>query len=143
MKKCGTCGEVKPLDMFFNMSASKDGKGYRCKPCDTLARKKWQKDNPEKSSYSARNRRLKFVYGIDVPIYEDMLEKQGGLCAICGCSENRTAGERKDWNFAVDHNHNTGKVRGLLCNTCNRGLGMLGDTIERLENALAYLKKND
>lgn len=143
MKKCTVCGEEKPFDMFHKMSTSKDGKGYRCKACDYKARKKWTEDNPERSSYSARNRTLKYHYGIDIPTYEDMFFSQNGACAICGCTENNTTGKRKNWNFAVDHNHNTGKVRGLLCNTCNRGLGMLGDTIERLEKALAYLKKND
>lgn len=62
--------------------------------------------------------------------YEALLEQQGGQCAIC----------REKPGRYVDHNHTTGKIRGLLCNACNRGLGLLGDETKRLERAIEYLR---
>lgn len=141
MKKCTVCEEEKPLSAFYKMKASKDGHGYRCKTCDNTARKKWKEKNPLRSAYSERNRRLKYVYGIDIPTYEKMFKEQNHCCAICGASENSTVGERKDWNFAVDHCHKTGSVRGLLCNSCNRALGLFQDNPEFLSKAITYLSK--
>lgn len=63
-----------------------------------------------------------------------MLSNQDGGCGICEESPNR------DKALDVDHNHDTGEVRGLLCNTCNRGLGMLGDDVATLKSAIDYLE---
>lgn len=139
MKQCTVCKETKHIDNFYNNKRTKDGKAYRCKECDSLARHKWAENNPERQAYSARNRRLKYIYGVDIPWYESQLAKQNNCCAICGTTENKTSGDRQDWNFAVDHCHDTGKVRGLLCNTCNRALGLFQDRKEVLEKAIAYL----
>ena len=81
--------------------------------------------------------RLKHKYGITGEQYAEMLEAQGGVCAICGreCqSRNR---------LAVDHCHETGKVRGLLCAHCNRALGMLGDSVNVLTAAVRYLERSE
>jgi hypothetical protein len=79
---------------------------------------------------------LKKKFGISSEDFDRMLEEQNGLCGICGTSD---PGGR--WNrFPVDHCHKTGKVRGLLCNNCNRGLGLL-DTEEKLRGAIAWLAK--
>ena len=141
MKICTVCKEEKTLDNFYNYKATKDGKSYRCKSCDDVARKSWATKNPKKAKVSARERQLKHKYGITLPEYEALLERQGGACAICKEERNRTSGiDNKDkWNFAVDHDHTTGKVRGILCNQCNRGLGMFKDSKVLLENALDYL----
>lgn len=140
-KRCGKCKETKPLDSFYNLKTSSDGKGYRCKPCDKEAKRKWLKDKPEHYRNYQRRNNLKTKYGITMEDYYDILEKQGGVCGICGAESNcyDTTHHIVD-NFAVDHCHTTGKVRGLLCNQCNRGLGMLGDTSEALEKAYKYLK---
>ena len=140
MKTCTVCKETKPIGEFYNYKASKDGKAYRCKTCDNKARNKWREENPERAAYSLRNRRLKYQYGIDIPEYNKILEEQGGVCACCGRKENNVMGPRRDWNFAVDHCHDTGRIRGLLCNDCNRGIGLLGDNVKGLEKALEYLK---
>ena len=90
----------------------------------------WFKRNPER----ARENGLK-KYGIDVAHYEALLISQDRCCAICrGQNTNKKA-------LAVDHCHKTGKVRGLLCNSCNRGIGMLGDSSWRLRLAAEYLAK--
>jgi hypothetical protein len=65
-----------------------------------------------------------------------MLKDQGGCCAICGTDTPGTSGI-----FAVDHDHKTGKVRGLLCRSCNVGIGNLGDDPKRLKEAIRYLTR--
>ena len=144
MKTCTVCKTEQPLDNYYNHKSSVDGKQYRCKSCDNIARKKWQDNNPEKAARSGRERRLRHRYGVDLVWYEDKLKEQGGKCDICGVSQNKTSGDTKDnLNFAVDHNHDTGKVRGLLCNQCNRAMGMLGDDVSTLTKAIQYLGKYD
>jgi hypothetical protein len=70
--------------------------------------------------------------------FYQLLAKQGGKCAICGCSK-RTA---KDRRLAVDHDHNTGKIRGLLCSKCNTAIGMLRESLALLGAAAVYLAKH-
>ena len=80
--------------------------------------------------------RLRTRYGITLDNYNEMFIKQDGKCAICGNhqSETKTA-------LVVDHCHSTGKVRGLLCGNCNRGIGCLKDDIENLRCAILYLNE--
>jgi hypothetical protein len=77
-------------------------------------------------------------YGITPNQYEELLERQGGTCAICP----RTADSQKR-RLHVDHDHSTGKVRGLLCDQCNRAVGLLGDDPDRLRKAAAYVEVGD
>jgi len=93
--------------------------------------KNWQHNNPSKR----RNQRLS-KYGITLEQFNDMLEKQNGKCAVCGYSDT------SDTNFfpVVDHCHDTGKVRGILCMNCNMGIGKFKDNEIYLYNALVYLK---
>lgn len=86
----------------------------------------------------AKNARLKAIYGITLLDYNEMFEKQNGLCFICGNPE--ISGISRDNNLLVDHNHATGKVRKLLCNNCNRGLGAFRDNIAIMERAIQYIK---
>lgn len=141
-KVCGCCLERKPFEEFHKRLGSLDGYGSRCKCCDDRARKKWKRDNPERSHISQRNRNLKHKYGIDIEEYLVILDNQKG-CAICGIKENNSSyGINKSLNFSVDHDHSTGKIRGLLCNNCNRALGLLQDSTELLEKAIKYLERN-
>lgn len=75
--------------------------------------------------------------------YNDMLEKQGGVCAICKGNPGKSTNQKPRKNFCIDHDHITGKVRGLLCHKCNAGLGLLGDTVESIEMTIKYLKGSD
>jgi hypothetical protein len=72
-------------------------------------------------------------YGITLEQYQAMLEKQDGVCAVCGegCKSGRA--------LSVDHNHTTGQLRGLLCGNCNRGIGYLQDDPELIRAALEYI----
>jgi len=83
-----------------------------------------------------KNRVLKYSYGITLEDYNEMLAIQNGVCAIC--NQSCTTGRR----LCVDHDHKTGKVRGLLCNDCNSGIGKLKDSSEILKNAANYLDKH-
>lgn len=76
---------------------------------------------------------LRNKFGIGLHQYQQMLEEQGGKCLIC---------EKQDWrNLAVDHDHKDGRVRGLLCSTCNTGLGQFQDSAPLLTKAIEYLSR--
>jgi hypothetical protein len=80
---------------------------------------------------------IKQKYGLSMGDYEKMLADQGGVCAICGVAPDDTSNL---WNrLVVDHDHETNRVRGLLCHRCNTGLGQFMDNINRLQQAVAYL----
>ena len=98
-------------------------------------RKDWEGRNPETRRASTRKSWLKRQYGITPEEYDEMLKRQEGMCAICFTSKPTGKWEV----FAVDHCHVTGDVRGLLCNECNRGLGLLRDSKDILRSALDYL----
>lgn len=95
--------------------------------------KLWQRHGGKAAFY--RNGNLKAKYGITAAQYDQMLEAQGHGCAICGRRECRTGKA-----LAVDHSHVTGKVRGLLCGSCNKGIGLLQDSPELLTRAARYLE---
>jgi hypothetical protein len=141
-KTCCVCNERKHFNEFFNYKNKNDNKSYRCKECDSKARNNWSLNNPKKAYESMRGRNLKQRFGISLDDYIRMFNDQGCKCAICGATENNTTGDRKDWNFAVDHDHKTGKVRGILCNNCNRGLGLLRDSEELLRKAALYVEEH-
>ena len=79
-----------------------------------------------------REAQYKKKYNIDLATYENMLEAQGGCCAICGTSKGNT-------HLCVDHCHSTGAVRGILCDKCNVALGQFNDSTTLLAQAIAYL----
>ena len=141
-KECCVCNTRKPFTDFFNYKNKNDGKSYRCKPCDDAARKKWSTKNPERAHLSQRQRNLKCKFGVDLEWYEKQFKKQNYSCAICKSKTNKTSGNREFWNFSVDHCHDSGKVRGILCNNCNRALGLFQDNPELLEKAAEYIKDN-
>ena len=114
-KICSRCDTEKSLDSFGSNRSTKDGLQAYCKECV--------------SSY-----RLKDKYGITLEDYDRMFDEQGGSCAVCGTEDPGRKGR-----FHVDHNHSTGKVRGLLCMGCNTGLGALKDSPEVLLKAATYL----
>jgi hypothetical protein len=84
------------------------------------------------------NRHLKYHYGLTVEQYQAMVEAQGNRCKICERGPEETGSKR----LCVDHDHKTGKVRSLLCHYCNKALGHLEDSVERLQAAIEYLQKS-
>lgn len=92
----------------------------------------WDKANPEKKKLAQKKADIKGKYGLDYVTYEKMVADQAGKCAICG-DETR---------LEVDHDHATGKVRGLLCTCCNRALGLMKESILAFQAAIAYKQKH-
>jgi len=96
-------------------------------------RQQYLTDNKEHVKKVVRNYSLKRKYNITPEDYNTLYNKQQGKCAICGNSEEL---------LHVDHDHITGKVRGLLCLKCNRGIGFLNDDIKILQQAINYLNND-
>jgi hypothetical protein len=142
-KTCTKCHETKPLSEFFkdarNTGPKGLGVGANCKSCNKKKKRKWYDDNLthykeyNQSYYEANKVRQKIrKYGLKPTEYEHLLSQQNNKCAICGEPPNGKA-------LAIDHDHATGKVRGLLCHSCNNGLGRFKDSIELLHKAASYL----
>lgn len=144
-KRCSCCGEVKPTTEFsrLNNHGKKWGFNPHCKECHNKRIKKYRKDNQEKYKRLKRNQDLKKLYGLTIEDVEIILKNQNYKCAICG-EEIFLFGDLKNRNKVahVDHNHDTGEVRGLLCGKCNQGLGYFMDNTDYLLSAISYLKKN-
>lgn len=87
----------------------------------------------------AKDKVLKHLYGSSIEAYEEMFAKQNGVCAICGTPESGRAGSP---HLVVDHDHNTGSVRSLLCGNCNKGLGMFREDPKKVRAAARYLEKH-
>lgn len=127
-KPCTACGRVQPLDNYHRNSSSPDGRYSMCKECKNEARRCHYDNNPEYyQAYwqsTARYEQTLRRYGIDKQDYEMLLAKQGGVCAICKSPPPEKS------PLHVDHDHQTGDVRGLLCGKCNRMLIYCGDTLD-------------
>ncbi len=96
----------------------------------------------EKCKSRHRECRLKRQYKITLEQYNNMFIFQGGVCAICGRPETVKL-KNIVKRLSVDHNHITGKVRGLLCRNCNQALGLLNENPVVIKNLLGYIIKND
>ena len=116
----------------------RDG-GRSCKECRRIRRRNYVCSDPMREKQRSRIKNLR-KYGLTLDDYNELLESQGGGCAICGKhgvrAESYWSEERL---LAVDHNHVTGRVRGLLCDSCNRGMGLLKDSEQILARAAKYL----
>lgn len=138
MKTCRVCAESKPLDEFYTHPRMADGHLGQCKTCHIAFKKARDVADPEASARKrakwSRDARLR-QYGITQDDYEALFAEQAGKCAICGASEAGGWGGM----LPVDHDHETGAVRGLLCHNCNGGLGQFGDDPDRLIAAAMYL----
>lgn len=81
-------------------------------------------------------------FGLTKENYNKLLKEQNNKCAVCKTSIGHVSKNKTNCRLAVDHDHRTGKIRGLLCGSCNRALGLFKDSIDNLQNAISYLKKN-
>jgi hypothetical protein len=133
-KWCGCCNTSLPIESFAKNKAKKDGLQERCRSCRSVHHQKVKHLRPKQTKEQKR-RWLINSYGLTVNKYELLLAKQNNKCAICNT---------EDWGKPspnIDHCHTTGKVRGLLCNNCNRGLGLFKDNKEIINNAKQYLER--
>lgn len=140
---CPACETEKPVEEFPLDASRPTGRHTYCAPCKARkmreANARWRRKNPEAARRSNRRRLLRKKYGISLEEYEALLEAQGGGCGICGAPDPLLDPEAPKVAFAVDHCHETGKVRGVLCAPCNLGLGHFRDDPSRLRAAVAYL----
>lgn len=131
-KHCRTCGETKPLTDFWKGQTA-------CIPCTKeKQRNRWESRTPLKRL----EQHLKYKYGITHAEFAKAWEEQSGCCCICESElpdlmtyDNRRRG------YAIDHNHDTGQFRGILCIKCNSLLGMARDSVDVLQAAVAYLNE--
>lgn len=148
-KTCLMCNQIKTVDDFYTRKTAK-GTPYldsNCKQCKTKLSKNYYRENREKkleykrnlSTEYKKNGQLKAKYGIDYNTFENMLESQNHKCLICE-SELKQGKVSDGGNCAVDHCHETLKVRGLLCSHCNLGLGHFKDNVDLMQKAIKYLK---
>lgn len=157
-KKCSACEAEMPLTEFSQDLRTKDQVGAKCRICARKVTEAFYAKYPEKeaerrirnAAHSSRwyrdNRpsqveRMKWntllrKYSLTKEKYEELLSRQGGKCAIC---ESHDPG-RKDHHFAVDHNHKTKAIRGLLCQRCNCAVGFMKDNPELLRKAAEYVE---
>ena len=137
--RCPICKEVKDFETgFYPNKASRTGYAAHCIVCSNeLSRKRPTEERHEayiKYKRTGRNNKLVKNFGITIEQYEQMLADQNGECAICG-------GTDKKKSLAVDHDHETGKIRGLLCGRCNPSVGFLLNSVERAQKIIEYIKK--
>lgn len=146
VKLCTTCGVEKELDQFFNSKTTKDGRSYRCKACDTLARKAYRAKHREFHLKAQRERNWRHKYNLEREDFEKMWEGQDGKCAICSVVltniEIDNDPKNKSNTACVDHCHVTGQVRALLCARCNKGIGLFDDEAEKVRLAYEYLSSH-
>lgn len=145
-KVCSDCKRDLPISDFYVGTYGSGGLQSSCKSCQKEKSKNWKKSNPdqvrntskawwEKNKNRIKDLTLRRDYGISLEEYEVFLSNQKGVCAIC--KNPSTEGKGR---LDVDHNHSTGRVRGLLCNSCNRGIGFLKDCPSTLRAAADYIE---
>jgi len=130
VKFCGKCGDELVLGENWLESQARFG-NYTCRPCGAEACRKYYRANLR----GYLRRALKQNFGMTLTEYDLMSNSQGDVCKICG---GINADGRR---LAVDHNHKTGKIRGLLCQKCNLILGYANEDTEILARAIVYLKE--
>lgn len=160
MKTCSKCKTLKTLDNFGKHPNTKDRMQSCCNQCKAQTTREWYKKNKDRcrkeryKRYKANQKRdneavkaflkknpnkakeysLRSKYKLEVTDYKNMLLSQLNSCAICFISF-------KNAQPCIDHCHTTGKIRGLLCSSCNRGLGLFNDNEVSLMRAADYLKE--
>lgn len=131
---CTTCGQRKSFSEFSKSKPSADGRNSKCKECSKKYAKRYYRSNQQRR----REQWLQSEYDLSLEKYNEMHEQQDGKCAICGSAGTYS----HQSHLAVDHNHETGEVRELLCGTCNNALGLFKDDPALLRKAAAYIEKH-
>lgn len=147
MKVCRDCKLEKSLDNYYKHNGKPNGSPY-CKACvkirnDIIRRRNVEKHNAYHREWTEKNKQLRFThqrrsklklkYGLSFTDVQALFDLQQGLCGVCKLP--------LDLKYNVDHDHVTGKVRGLLHKNCNIGLGIFKESVEALQGAINYLSK--
>lgn len=125
--RCLDCGEDKPEEEFPRHRNKPSGRHCYCKPCHNAR----GRETRQRLYGGSRHYHLKRKYGVGAADVDSMIEKQGGMCPIC----------RKRSAVHVDHDHTSQKVRAILCEPCNGGLGQFKDNPEFIQMAIKYLQQ--
>lgn len=133
-RQCRVCRVSKPMEEFYFTSNKNRSRYRKCKTCYNDQARAWRDANWPAVQAASKKRDLRLKYGITFEELNEMQEMQGQRCALCRdefSNEVRTH---------IDHDHGNGRVRGLLCPRCNRGLGQFRDDPELLRRAAAYVE---
>jgi hypothetical protein len=130
LRRCAKCKVFKSTNAFYKNKEATDGLYSYCKECSKQRVLSYRRT--EAGKQVAKRAEIKHTYGVSDQQFKALLKKQCGLCAICG----KPFG---DSSPCVDHCHRTQKVRGLLCSSCNKGLGFFLDNPTILSLAIIYL----
>jgi len=154
-RTCAKCKTEKTKEDFYKNKSEPLGISYTCKPCARQYNLDWKTKNPGKNNiatkkWSIRNpdkkytHKLKRDYNITLEQFNALLKGQNFLCCICSVEiEKPYIAKKLGIKTAhVDHDHKTGKIRSLLCDLCNKGLGFFKDDCNLLKNAIKYLINN-
>lgn len=138
MKICSRCKLPKDNSEFCKDKSRSDGLNHRCNMCNKIHVQeiaKKQKKQFGKVGYRRMRRKyeLAHYYGITEDEFQIMVDKQNNVCAICK--------QNPEQYLAIDHCHDTGKIRGLLCRKCNSAIGLFNEDVDRLTSALEYIRK--
>lgn len=141
MKICNRCNQSLLLSEFYKMKASPDGFTRTCRECSKSYSKGYREQNKdlltERATVRGKHYAYKYIlktYGITLEEYEQLVETQNRMCAICFSVPDK---------LHVDHNHQTMEIRALLCGNCNRGIGMFKERPELLRAAAEFLEKKN
>ena len=115
-------------------------RGCKCVPCKKAHATYYRAYRKLLGKEYVRGCNLKYAHGLSLEDYAVKLTEQGGVCASCGLPETKT-NQFGVVALAVDHDHDTGRIRGLLCMKCNRALGLLGDSATTVASLLVYRRK--
>lgn len=146
---CTKCGQDKNISEFHKRSESPTGYRHQCKKCLNQLKKEWADKNPDfqlkrkiytsrpevkqRKAEVSRNSHLSKNYNLNIEQYNIKLSNQDNKCAICKQQTTKT--------LCVDHNHTTGQIRDLLCDSCNQAIGFFKEDINNLKSAIEYLEK--
>ena len=155
VKTCKIHGELTETQVI-KVNMRRKNMFLRCKKCNLLSVRKYQKNNPDKTKFwdkkRSNNPKRKLYnkirnfkkYGLTIEKYNSLLIKQNNKCAICSSEEKSKQNNGiHTRQLAIDHCHKTGKIRSLLCSQCNKGIGHFNDSIELLNRVIEYLSKHN
>lgn len=137
MRICPRCKTNKANSNFHKNRAKANGLHSWCKDCNRERQLVWKRKNKQKAGDNQRRYALKKMFGITPEQYDELLQQQNECCAIC--QRHYTTFTKR---LAVDHCHQTGVIRGLLCIYCNRGLAAYHDKSDYFRRAADYLEQN-
>jgi Recombination endonuclease VII len=132
LKTCTSCGVAKPKSVFNKQTVAKDGLAWQCRECSKKYGAAYFRSVHGRAVHRMHGRR-QFGIDMDEKTWEELFESQGRVCAACGTSD-------PGYQWATDHDHSTGKVRGILCNFCNVRLVMAAEH-PNFPKVLSYLER--